>query len=187
MKRTDMQTTMSSERGGNVAATAGPTLAVQRTVPVPGNVELTNTGIQVPTGAHLVIIGYGAIWGGRPLAGPAYAPGWDWTVLGAGFPVPGAHLYALCGRLGDYSFEIGRYLETDWLGLPSTLFCMPNDDDYGNNSGQFMAVVQIWQSTQSQAAPQAALSPVGYWAAATVPLPPGEQPVNANQGPPRDM
>jgi hypothetical protein len=178
-----MQTMMSSQTGGNVAAAAGPTLVVQRTVPVPGNVELTDTRIQVMPGHRLLIVAGGSIWGGGWLTGPAGPGGWSWTESGEDFPMRGAHLYALCGRVGDYTFEVGTFFEADYQGAqPNTLFLFPQDriNQYGNNTGAFMAVVQLWQSTPAQAA----LSPADYWAAATVPLAPGEQPSGPSQAPP---
>lgn len=180
-----MQTTMSSEPGGNVAATAGPTLVVQRTVQVPGNAELIDSRIQVPTGARLVVTAYGSIWGGRWLTGEAPPEGWSWTEFGERFPLPGAHLYALCGRLADYPFEIGRYFETGWEGPQSTLFFFIQDDRVSDNTGAFMAVVQIWQSTAAQT--QAARSQADYWGAATVPVTLGEQPGGTTEAPPPGM
>jgi hypothetical protein len=179
--------TMTSETGG-VSGAMTPTIAFQRTVQQREDAGLSDTRIQVQTGDRLVINAWGSIWAGIILTGRNGPGGWSWIATDPNYPMVGAHVFCLLGRLGDYYFEIGQYFETVWQGPPSTLFLNTNDDNPGGGNGAFMVNVQIWRDT----AAGTDLSPA-QWAAATV-QPTGDgqpdqggQMVTAGQTAPPDM
>jgi hypothetical protein len=177
LRSVDLEETMTgSQTGDGASAGMTPTIVVQRIVQQREADGLTDTRIQVQTGDRLVINAYGSIWAGVWLTGSNGPQGWSWIATDPAYPMVGAHVFALLGRLGDYYFEIGQYFETVWQGPPATLFTQTNDNTPGNGSGAFMATVQVWRDTPAQAA----LSPAS-WGAATVQLADTEEPDQGGQ------
>ncbi len=78
--------------------------AIDQTVTVPENAGLVNTGVTINRGDTVVLTASGTIHAGVPLTGPNGPEGWaDLRTAGANFPLPGARIYSLLGRIGGVS------------------------------------------------------------------------------------
>lgn len=132
-------------RGGRdryEARSAAPVDA--RSVVVPGNVEWTNTGINVSRGQYLRFEPSGEIrlsFNGDDMARAAGAASFRHADKAT---IPSIPVGALIGRIGNgQPFSIGD--TTNAFDMPSSgrLFLGVNDDHHADNSGNF--VVKIWE------------------------------------------
>ena len=115
-----------------------------RSVVVPGNVEWTNTGINVSRGQYLRFEPSGEI---------RLSLNGDDIARGAGAvsdrhadraPIPTIPVGALIGRIGNgQPFAIGDTTQAFDMPANGRLFLGINDDHVGDNSGNF--VVKIWE------------------------------------------
>ena len=115
-----------------------------RSVVVPGNVEWTNTGINVSRGQYLRFEPSGEI---------RLSLNGDDIARGAGAvsnrhadraPIPAIPVGALIGRIGNGApFAIGDTTQAFDMPANGRLFLGINDDHVGDNSGNF--VVKVWE------------------------------------------
>ena len=133
--------------GGQITTTPGnnfpSTVAQEKTVVVPGNSRGTDTGVDVRTGDSLTFSATGNITAGRR-AGVVSADGGRagfGSVVGT-YPVAQAGVGALVGYI---RLSNGQVTQPFLVGSQNTLtapadgrlFLLVNDDNYGDNSGQF--------------------------------------------------
>jgi hypothetical protein len=127
--------------------------AQERTVAVPGNSRGTDTGVELRTGDSVTITATGNITAGRR-AGVVSADGGRvgvGSIVGT-YPVPQAGVGALIGYIRQTN---GQLTQPFLVGSQNTfnapvdgrLFLLINDDNYGDNSGQFD--VRISYTSQS--------------------------------------
>lgn len=132
--------------GGGVGTTAplpaGP-VAQEKTLVVPGNSRGTDTGIDLRTGDSVTITASGNITAGRR-AGVVSADGGRvgvGSIVGT-YPVAQAGVGALIGYIrtpngqATQPFLVGSQ-QTFNAATDGRLFLLINDDNYGDNSGQF--------------------------------------------------
>lgn len=121
----------------------------EETVNVPGNSQGTDTGLDVRAGDQVAITAEGTIVAGRragsvPPEGGRASFG---AVLGA-YPVPNAGVGALIGYIRQSNgqatqpFLVGRQLSFA-PQVDGRLYLLINDDNYGDNSGQFTVRVRV--------------------------------------------
>jgi hypothetical protein len=136
--------------GGGYSSPAQPStnypstpVAQERTVVVPGNSRGTDTGIDLRAGDSVTITATGNITAGRR-AGVVSADGGRvgvGSIIGT-YPVPQAGVGALIGYIRQTN---GQPTQAFLVGSQNTfnspvdgrLFLLVNDDNYGDNSGQF--------------------------------------------------
>ena len=115
-----------------------------RTVVVPGNVQWTNTGVNVARGQLVRFEGSGEIrlsFNGDDMARPAGALS---NRMAQNAPIPTIPAGALIGRIGNgQPFPIGN--PGDAVNMPASgrLFLGVNDDHVADNSGNY--VIRMWE------------------------------------------
>ncbi|MBK6689470.1 MAG: thiol-activated cytolysin family protein [Deltaproteobacteria bacterium] len=94
-----------------------------------GNHAPLNTGIDIQPNDGLTLTANGSIWAGVAFTGCNGPSGWD-SYADGNFPLPGAHVFSLIGRVGSSGWqEIGNgrsFPNTSWMG---TLELATNDND----------------------------------------------------------
>jgi hypothetical protein len=135
----------SGGRGGQAPSNNYPSSAVaqDKTVVVPGNSRGTDTGIELRTGDSVTIAASGTITAGRRAG--VVSP--DGGRVGVGsivgtYPVPQAGVGALIGYIRTSNGQVSQPFlvgsqQTFNAPTDGRLFLLVNDDNYGDNSGQF--------------------------------------------------
>ncbi len=126
--------------GGLVTSGLQESAAASATIAVPGNRQWTATNIQVRDGDVVRFQSSGeiAFTNSNDRAGVAGSPAQKYV---AGAPIPGVLAGALIGRIGNgQPFGIGDQTTIRMPGS-GTLYLGINDDNVGDNSGQFEVVI----------------------------------------------
>jgi hypothetical protein len=140
-----------------LSVSAKPTLAqcavLDRTFSVPESTRIpVNTGVFVNRGDTVLLTASGTIWAGVVATGQNGPEGWaDLRTAGTEFPLPGARIYSLLGRIGGATaapFYIGQGTLFS-ANSSGQLFLQTNDNDPGNGNGAFSGRVQVFRPSPS--------------------------------------
>ncbi|HKQ76343.1 MAG TPA: hypothetical protein VJ810_21795 [Blastocatellia bacterium] len=122
--------------------------AIDRTVTVFESAGLVSTGITINRGDTVVLTASGSIWAGVVATGQNGPEGWaDLRTAGTEFPLPGARIYSLLGKIGgDPLFYVGQGTLFS-ASSSGPLFLRTNDNVPGGGNGQFTCRIQVYRQT----------------------------------------
>jgi Thiol-activated cytolysin len=136
----------------------------KKTITVPGTAENLDTGIVVQKGDKVIATSSGTISPGKSFFGVPFAsnsPDGNNEKALENFPISSINKYGLIGSIGGRRLNIGGVFEKSFSSDadPSgKLLLGVNDDNLGDNSGEFVSTIEVWRYVDPAA--QAISSPM---------------------------